>query len=483
MEDLTLYWEVMAVLQAQFEEVSGYDFYREIFPACARSDEQHEDFSHPHPIFLCFDEKKGYRVRYPMYRDTWETDYMERVEQQENCLCGGVSYRKRKNILANAQRMNALIFDLDGVGEHEIRNLLHRFNLEAGKLRSLPVPTFLVASGTGVHLYYVFDEPVDLFPNIKLQLKSLKHDLTFKIWEYKATSKEKSIQYQSINQAFRMVGSLNEKHGNEIRAFRVGGTVTMDYMNRYVIDPKNTVDLQQRFRPSRMTREEAQLTYPEWYQRVVVEGDKRKKKWDIAGKVHGEDPYALYHWWLRQIDQIRGGHRYFFLMCLAIYACKCDVPKNKLKEDLEEAYKVLQEVEHTNPMKREDIKSALESFSKEYYNFTLDDIEKLTEIRIERNKRNGRRQKDHLKRARAVQMVDYPDGEWKNKEGRPEKKIMVAAYRNEFPEASVTEVARALKMSRTTVYKWWDAEFKPEPPVFYRFTPDGVERIDLRKKP
>lgn len=482
-EDLSTYWDVLQVLEGQFEEVNGYDFYREIFPDGECSGEQHTDFSHPNAIFLCYDEKKGYKARYPMYRDTWEKDYMDLIERQDNCVCGGLVYRQRRNLLKNAQRMNALIFDLDGVGEHELRNLFHRFQLAPEKLRSLPVPTYLVASGTGVHLYYVLEEPVDLFPNIKLQLKSMKHDLTFKIWEYKATSTVKSIQYQSINQGFRMVGSMNEKHGVELRAFRIGEKVSIDYLNRYVIDPKNRVDLQKRFRPSKMSLEEAKLTYPEWFQRVVVEGNKKAKKWDIAGKVNGDDPYALYHWWLRQIDQVKGGHRYFFLMCMAIYASKCDVPKKKLKEDLEWAYGVLQEVEHTNPMKREDIKSALEAYSKEYYNFLIEDIEKLTEIRIERNRRNGRKQSDHLRRARAVQEIDYPDGEWRKGNGRPKgsgtAEAKVAAYRSEHPEASVTEVARALQISRPTVYKWWDSECLPEPeaPVFYRYTPTGIEAV------
>ena len=44
------------------------------------------------------------------------------------------------------------------------------------------MPTFLVLSGNGLHLYYVFKEPIDLYPNIKVQLKSLKYDLTFRIW-------------------------------------------------------------------------------------------------------------------------------------------------------------------------------------------------------------------------------------------------------------------------------------------------------------
>ena len=461
MTDLTMYQEVISILEARYEEVRGYDFYREIFPDGGLSTEKPMDFSSPNAIFICYDDELGYKLRHSMFRDTWEQDYMDFVERRENCVCGGLVYRKQRNLLENAQRMHALIFDLDGVGEHEIRNLLHRFTLSSTTLRSLPLPTYLVASGTGVHLYYVLDEPADLFPNIKLQLKSMKHDLTFKIWEYKATSREKSIQYQSINQGFRMVGSINEKHGNEIRAFRTGPKVSMAYLNRYVIDPKNQVDLQKRFRPSKMTKEQAKLTYPEWYQRVIVEGNKRPRRWDIAGKVNGDDPYALYHWWMRHVDQVRGGHRYFFLMSMAIYAAKCDVPKAKLVDDLHDVYEDLKEIEHTNPMKPEDIKSALEAYSKDYYNFTIEDIEKITEIRIERNKRNGRRQEDHLKRARAVQAVDYPDGEWRQGNGRPAgsgtAQVKVAAYRAEHPEASVTEVAKALQISRTTVYKWWDA--------------------------
>ena len=82
-----------------------------------------------------------------------------------------------------------LIFDLDGVGLAELRNLFLRFGGDPEKVRRLPMPTFLVLSGTGLHVYYVFREPVDLYPNIKVQLKSLKYDLTFRMWEYKATSK------------------------------------------------------------------------------------------------------------------------------------------------------------------------------------------------------------------------------------------------------------------------------------------------------
>ena len=291
-----------------------------------------------------------------MLNDKWEEDYINFVERNNLTLCSGLTYRRRANKLENAQRMNALIFDLDGVGEKEIRNLLLRFGKDAKMIRTLPQPTFLIMSGTGLHIYYVFKEPIDLYPNIKLQLKALKYDLTFRMWEYGATSSKKEIQYQSINQNFRMVGSINGKYGNIVKAFRTGDRVTLEYLNEYV-SAKNQVDVNKPFRPSKMTRAEAAEKYPEWYERVVINKSKKLKKWDIKGKTG----YALYEWWLRRIGEVRGGHRYYYMMCLAIYACKCDVPKKKLKEDIYNVYEELRQVQHDNVLTENDIESALEA--------------------------------------------------------------------------------------------------------------------------
>ncbi len=450
------YSEVADILSNAYEEVDGHDFYKFIFPDNENVGELHNDFSKPNAIYLYKDEKDGGTKRSLrrriMLNDTWEDDYMNYVEMNPATLCSGLTYRKRANRLMNAQRMNALVIDLDGVGGRELRNLFLRFGKQPNTIRSLPVPTFIVMSGRGLHVYYVFDEPIDLYPNIKLQLKSLKYDLTFRMWEYKATSQNKEIQYQSINQGFRMVGSVNDKYGTVIRAFQMGEKVSLDYLNQYASE-KNRVDINKPFKPSKMTRAEAKETYPEWYQRVVVEKKHKLKKWDIKSK----QGYALYDWWIRQVDEIRGGHRYFYLMCLAIYACKCDVPKKKLKEDMLTLFDELKGVEHENALTQEDIESALEAYDKEYYNFTIADIEKLTDVRIERNKRNKRNQVEHLRRARVVQTVDYPNGEWRNKEGRPTgsgtKEQLIKDYIQENPSAKVTQIATALGVSRTTVYK------------------------------
>ena len=453
------YSEVCAYLESNYEEVDGCDFYRELFPNNEKSGELHTDFSRPNAIFLYKDElDTGRRTlrRRIMLQDTWEEDYRTYVERNPMTLCSGLAYRRRANRLQNAQRMHALIIDLDGVGLYELKTLLFRFEVGPEILRSVPHPTFLVVSGSGLHLYYVFEQPLDLYPNIKVQMKSLKYNLTFRIWDYKYTTWVKEAQYQSINQGFRMVGSVNSKYGTVLRAFRVGGRVTLDYLNSYAIEG-NRVDLQRPFKPSKLTREEAREKYPDWYQRVVVEGRRNAKKWDICSK----QGFALYEWWLNKVGEIGPGHRYFFLMCLAIYAYKCDVPKAKLRKDMKVAFDELQNVEHVHPdgrpdpMRPEDMQSALEAYDKEYYNFTIRDIERLADVRIERNRRNGRPQLEHLKRARAVQSIDFPNGEWRNKDGRPTAQQRVADWQTEHPDGRKADCIRDTGLSKPTVYRWW----------------------------
>lgn len=461
----TNYIEQIEYLSNQFEEVDGCSFYAELFPDNERSGELNTDFSSPNAIYLYTDERdkdsKRRMRRRIMLKDTWEQDYMNFVEQNEKTLCGGLAYRARSNKLQNAQRCHAIIIDLDGVGLKELRNLFLRFTVDRSNPYAAPMPTFIVSSGTGVHLYYVLDEPIDLFPNIKIQLKGLKHDLTFKVWDYKSTSQIKSVQYQSINQGFRMVGSINSKYGTQVRAFRTGERVSIEYLNRHV---KSKVDLEKRFKPSKMTKEQAKIKFPEWYAKTFDEDGNRLRsreqsgKWDIKGKVHGEDPFALYHWWMRQAPSAVGGHRYFFLMCMSIYASKCDVPKAKLRKDMQTVFEELKTIAHENPLTKEDIDSALEAYSREYWNFNIDTISQLSAIRIEKNKRNGRRQKDHIKLMNFVRDEINGNKDWQNKDGRPKKSEIVEEWRKAHPEGKKIDCERETGLSRHTVLKWWDGQ-------------------------
>ena len=160
------YKEVEQLLSFHYREVEGLDFYKYIFPNNQDEGEMTGDYSKPNAVYLYEDERdKGTKRklrRRIMLNDTWENDYKEYVEDNPMTLCSGLSYRGITNRLAHAQHMNALVFDLDSVGKDELLTLFLRMGKKPG-LRRLPQPTFLVMSGTGLHIYYVFDEPIELY--------------------------------------------------------------------------------------------------------------------------------------------------------------------------------------------------------------------------------------------------------------------------------------------------------------------------------
>lgn len=87
----------------------------------------------------------------------------------------------------------------------------------------LPRPTYLISSGTGIHIYYVFQQPIPMFKNIVEQLEKLKKRLTWQAWTQGASSLHEKVQYESLFQGFRVVGTITKaKDGGRCRAFRTG---------------------------------------------------------------------------------------------------------------------------------------------------------------------------------------------------------------------------------------------------------------------
>ncbi len=190
-----------------------------------------------------------------------------------------------------------------------------------------------------------------------------------------------------------------------------------------------------------------------------MKGDKKPTKWDIAGKVHGDNPFALYDWWKRMIyEGATYRHRYFSIMALIIYGVKCDVPAEQIESDAVELMPYLTRIKEDDPFTDEDINSALDCLDDRYATFPIKDIEKLTGIPIPRNKRNGRKQDVHLKGARAIQQInDEANGtSWRDGNGRKPKKDIVEQWRIANPEGRKIDCERETGLSRHTVLKWWN---------------------------
>lgn len=395
-----------------------------------------------------------YRI---MFEDTFEETLAE-LQKADFCIINGLTYFGRKNVQSHASKMFAMIFDLDGVTDKTLNAFLNG----AFVADAYPVPNYIVLSGHGVHLYYLFETPIPLYPNLKIQLKEFKYALTDRLWNpYTSTLKIK--QRQGINQGFRVIGGRTKKDAKiEItRAFEINThPFTLEQLSRYVPEAMK-VDETKLFRESKLSLSQAKNKYPDWYQRVVVNKDKTRKRWEIEEKVHGDNPYALYDWWEEKIKE--GAvytHRYFCLMCLAIYGAKCNVPYEQVKSDAYSFVPFLNAINPDEPFTESDADSALECYDLKYCTFPLKDISMLSAIPIQKNKRNGRPQAVHMKIITSTRDVLYPDGSWRNKNGRPAgsgtKEKKVTQYVKEHPDASVTEIAKATGVSRPTVYKYKD---------------------------
>lgn len=398
------------------------------------------------PLIIGHSGGEGGRMhRKIMFEDTF-ADTLAEFQDMDWAFMSACTYFGRSNSADRQSKLYALVFDIDGVGDSNLNNFLNSAFSEAP---AYPVPQHIVLSGHGVHLYYVLEEPLDLYPNIKTQAKELKYALTRRLWN-RYTSTIEEVQYQGINQSFRVPGSRTKPDAAIPRcaAYRVNShPVSIEELNAFVEEPSR-VDVGRRYRETRMSSAEAKAKYPDWYARVVEGGE--RGQW-VAKR-------DLFEWWLRKVGEgATYGHRYFCIMALAIYAAKCGIyDRDEVKAAAMGLVPYLDGLNPEHPFTEADVDSALECLDGRYATFPRRDIAKLTDIEIPANKRNGRKQEVHLMGARAIQEInDRVNGtDWRAGNGRKPKRDTIRAYAAEHPEASQREIAAALGVSKTTVNKW-----------------------------
>lgn len=442
-----LYREKNAHMDTYFERVQPFDFYREIFPEGSFERKGIKDDKKPNGIAavlptsgVALEIKGNGKAHSRIVTD--ELRELGDLYGTDFTIMSPISYYGKRRTGKNARYLYAMTFDLDGVGMPQLRDVLHQMNKEI-----LPKATFVVNSGTGLHLYYVLDQPIPMYPQNQRYLKEMKYALTRRIWN-RFTSAIKEPQMQGIMQGFRVIGS-SSKLGEDypVTAFRHGGKVSFEYLFGFIPESSGEREkIRSIMQKSNLSLEDARKKYPDWYERRIVNKE-RRGRWSIKRD--------LYDWWLHRIrDEIGVGHRFYGIMTLAIYAKKCGIDEDELRRDafsLLEPYDEMS-VEDINRFTKDDIVCALEMFNEDYVTFPRDDIAKLSGLSMPVNKRNGRTQEEHLRRARAVQLIDYPDFEWA---GRPSAQEKVREWRWQNPDGKPKECMQQIGLSKNTVYKWW----------------------------
>ena len=212
-----------------------------------------------------------------------------------------------------------------------------------------------------------------------------------------------------------------------------------------------------KYNPKGVTLSEAERMWPEWYLSRVVQKKRVGRKWHVNR--------AVYDWWHNTLlsagDEIKVHHRYWCILTLVIYAVKCDIPRDEVLADALALVPKMDSYTDTedNRFTEDDVHDAMLAYDENYNKWPIKTIEDTTLFRIERNRRNGRKQDEHLKRIRLLQTADYPNGDWRNKEGRPLQLEIVQRWRQENPgNMNKSKCARETGLSRPTVIKWWDPD-------------------------
>lgn len=438
-------YDILGALNSLFEEVHYMDFYRDIFPEGSFEERGEYEDGKYNGIAIAI-EKGSKRAKRMTITDDLDM-IADMAGSNDFCLMSPISYAGKSRKSSNARFMYALAIDLDGMTERKhwdfFMEQINRGHEMLQFVWGLPRPTYLVSSGSGIHIYYVFKQPIPMFKNIVEELEKLKRRLTWQAWTQGASSLHDKVQYESLFQGFRVVGTIT-KDGGRCRAFSVGEKVTVEYLNKFVPEDHRAVSFVYK---SDLRLEDAKKKYPEWYQRRIVE--KRPRNTWTCKK-------AVYDWWIRKLKEgAEQGHRYWCIMTLATYAQKCGVPRETLEED---AYGLIPFMNTKgDEFTEDDVMHALEAYTDSYATYPIDTIVWRTGIQIEKNRRNGQKQSDHLEEARAIRDIRMrrQGRKWTDGNGRPDKLSVVAEWRSEHSEGTKAECIRETGLSKKTVYRWW----------------------------
>lgn len=460
-----IYKDKNAYLGEWLTEISSKDFYMDIFPPEDIERRGHAEDRKPNPIIALTDVSKrdGKKKSY-IHNEIVFSDFeaLDKAQGNSFALCSMCSYSGRKRSANNAYKLHGICIDLDGVGMEELK--LFRAHVEH---KMIPWPTYIVNSGHGLHVYYVFFEPVPLYPHVVSHLQLLKEGLTRIVWNKETSNYSvKDRQFQGIYQGFRMVGTCSKlgrtkkaKQNYLVTAFKCAKKVDLMYLNEFVYDEykiPSEMDLYGSgiWGDEHLSLDKARELYPKWYEKRIIQ-KKAKGQWYCNE--------GLYYWWLNKIrtpGNAKDGNRYNCIAVLFIMAIKCGIEIDVPMEDALDLVETFNELtrKENNEFTADDVIEASKYYDSDYAYYSIKAIETRTGIRIDRRpNRKPREQHEHLRRARLLRSLSSYDNA-----GRPSgtgtAQNTVFEWRKNNPEGRKADCVRATGLDKKTVYKWWDSK-------------------------
>lgn len=308
----------------------------------------------------------------------------------------------------------AFVIDLDGVSPADLRVLLKR------EITKFP-PSYIVNSGQGVHIVYMFTVPVAGYTKrkkvLKQAIKALAGLFKVKTYSYKVDPTATLVH------PYRVVGSRT-KLGQTAKAYKVGE-------KREVVEMLKLLNIDTYLFEKHEKKQTTQRKARSYNNEVAVLPTGRVRFYD-----------STYERVRHEVDE---GHRYLSLFALAIIAYKCRIPRAQIEEDIGDLVDLFNQKEHVKRVRENEIEKAMMGYSQKFVKVNSYTLEEYLGFTFHRStKRNGLKQREHLLIARAV----------KDARQKATKEIQMKRYLQEKPEASLKQIEEDLGWSRRTIVKY-----------------------------
>ncbi len=464
--------EKNAFLASRFRQLSPREFVRGIFPEGSfekfndhEGTDQTKRKANGILSILKDKESRGRKYNRILFDDLAALD---EVQGKEFVILSPVAYSGRRRDEKNAYLFYGLAIDLDEVDIDCIKDLIHQAQTDF-----IPFPTYIVNSGTGLHVYYIFETPVPALSKYYKSFSRMKADLSNLIWNH-YTSNRKQKQVQGIFQGYRVPGTQTKiREDCIVTAFEVGGKVTINQLNSFVSD-ENKADFDEDHYIS-LKEIEQRLgdfsTEPEWNAekwRAWYERRIEKKKPVGNYRLNAAQKKRRRAWYEAWKKKLRAGafdgNRYFCICVLFNYAMKARIPKAEARKDaLDLVYFLDSKTERKgNNFTKEDVKAAEQYYDRKFIKMSRAKILQMTKIDIGKTKRrkNPWPKSVHVEDMRETYKTMKKNGiPFNRPEGRPKgsgtKADLVRDWRDEHPNGRKIDCERELHLSRHTVLKWW----------------------------
>lgn len=411
------YEEKNMVLSQYGEEVSPFTLYEDIFG----------DTEQTIPVVF-IDEGEEQTTKHIVPMNIAEA--IEQCEGRNDMLMGGCTYFNNWISKKSAKDIYSFIIDMDNVYSGTLLNAL-RQDWKTANGEVLPMPTYIVNSGTGLHLYFVLVEPI---PNYKATTENL--DKLYRALAIQQTTKRVYLkkQVQWFGQDFRMAGGLN-KYNWKNTVFRVGDKWDIDELGKAVgLKDVHFVRYGEKRTKKPMAEKKPRVRHQGWWSNR-----------------------AFYDYVVRECKaKTKEGNRYTSMCALSVIAWKCNVPQAELEKDLLSLLPGYNKGA-TRKIKEKEIYSAMKMYNPKAMLTQRESLENWQGWEYKPIKRNGRKQADHIKLMNFVRDEINGNKNWRDGNGRPNKGRVVYDWRQQHPDGRKVDCIRDTKLSKPTVYRWWNS--------------------------